>query len=96
MTGTSVGPGIAARNASRTKEQIEGNQLKSGRFRPDNYVIATPLMQLGLVYIISSSEHGNLLESKFDCPGFFQLGNKMLLPPTVLMLSQHYGSSAII
>ena len=79
------------------KEQIEGNQLKSGRFRPDNNMIATPLlMQLGLVYVISGSEHGNLLESKFDCPGFFQLGNKMLLPPTVFMLSQHYGSSTII
>ena len=41
MTGTWVGPGSAARNTSR---QVEGNLLKSGRFRPYNYLVATPLL----------------------------------------------------
>ena len=59
MTGTWVGPGLVG--------QVEGNLLKSGRFRPDNYFITTPLLlQFGLVYIFSG-----LLEIKFDCPGFF-------------------------
>ena len=37
--------------------QVEGNLLKSGRFRPDNNVLATPLLlRFGLVYTFSGSE----------------------------------------
>ena len=37
--------------------QVEGNLLKSGRFQPNNFIIATPsLLRFGLVYIFSGSE----------------------------------------
>ena len=37
--------------------QVDGNLLKSGRFRPDNYIIATPLLlRFGLLYVFSGSE----------------------------------------
>ena len=38
-------------------EQVEGNPLKSGRLRPENNIIATPLLlRLGLGYRFSGSE----------------------------------------
>ena len=37
--------------------QVEGNLLKSGRFRPDNNITTTPLfLQFGLAYLFSGSE----------------------------------------
>ena len=69
-------------------EQVEGNLLKSGRFRPNHYIIATPLfLRFGLVHIFRAP---NLLESKFDCPGFSRAGNKTLLSPLLLMLPKHH------
>ena len=48
MMGTWVGPGSVARNT--IVGQVEGNLLKSGRLRPENNIIATPvLLRLGLV-----------------------------------------------
>ena len=48
--------------------QVEGNLLKSGRFWPDNYIIATPvLLRFGLVCIFSGSE---LVRKQFGCSGF--------------------------
>ena len=66
--------------------QVEGNLLKSGRFRPDHNIIATPLsLRVGLVYmyiyIYICLRVPNFLESKFDCPGFSRAGNKTLLSP---------------
>ena len=55
MTGTWVGPGSAFRNT--IVGQVEGNRLKSGRFRLDNNIVATPLLlRWGLVYDFSGSE----------------------------------------
>ena len=50
--------------------QVEGNLLKLGRFRLDNYNIATPLLlRFGLVYIMYFRAQ-NFLESKFVCRDF--------------------------
>ena len=55
MTGTWVGPGSATRNI--IVGQVRGNRLKSGRFRPDNTMVATRLLlRLGFVQIFSGSE----------------------------------------
>ena len=40
--GTWLGTGSAARNPSRT--QVEEESFKSGHFRPENNIIATPLL----------------------------------------------------
>ena len=59
--------------------QVKGNLIKSGHFGPEKYIIAT------LYYCDLDLSRPcwaqNLLESKFDCTGFFRSGDKMLLLP---------------
>ena len=53
--------------------QVEGSLLKSGRFRPDNYINVTPLLlRFGLVDLdlFIYFQAPNLLEGKLDCPAF--------------------------
>ena len=62
--------------------QVEGNLLKSGRLRPDNNIIATPLLlRFGLVCIFSSSE---LVRKQISLSGFPRAGNKPLLSPPII------------
>ena len=65
MTGTWVGPGSAA---VILVGQVEGNLLKSGRFRPDNTIIAT-LYYCDLDLFVNFRAP-NLLKNEVDCSGF--------------------------
>ena len=72
--------------------QIKGNRVTSGYSGPEKYIIVTPLLlRFGPSRPCWAQ---NLLESKFDCTGFFRPGNSMLLSPPLLMLSQHYKTKA--
>ena len=73
MTGVAVGLGSAARSTSRTSKR---KSRKIGIFRPETNIIATPYKTLS-----RPCRAPNLLESKFDCPGFFRPSNKTLLSP---------------
>ena len=71
--------------------QVEGNLLESGRFQPDNNVSA--ILYYCNLDLFIYFRAPNLLESKFDCPGFSRAGNITLLSPFLLMLPKHYTST---
>ena len=77
MTGTWVGPGSAGRNTSRTSRR---ESIKIGTFPADKLYYCQPFYYCDLD-LFTYFRAPNLLESKFDCSGFFRAGNKMLLSP---------------
>ena len=61
--------------------QIEGNLLKSGRFRLDNIFIVTPLLlRFGHPETLSGSK---LVSKQFACPGFSGPATKLDCHPLI-------------
>ena len=79
MTGTWLGPGSAASNNSRTNH--EKGIYKIVTFPAGKKTLLPSLCYCDLDMFVRYFWAPNLLESKFDCPGFFRPATKRYCHP---------------